>query len=253
MRPEPRRVALDAAHVGRGDGGRLRAARLPDRQRVGTVRASSATCSRRVREGPVNDLTDAFEALGVDGRGRRTRWPARSPAPRRRRSPRARREEIAAASKDPKLIEYVRRRDFEGTPEPAPGEIAERDGQLVRDPQAPRDRAALRRAARARRGAPAAGRSRRACRPRRATSASRCRPRTTRSSTARSRARSPKGHYGAGEVRIFDDGWYEPVEWTDDEGLVQAARPPLPGPRVPLREDADRTGSRSSRARRTRR
>ena len=27
--------------------------------------------------------------------------------------------------------------------------------------------------------------------------------------------RSPKGHYGAGEVRIFDDGWYEPVEWTD--------------------------------------
>ena len=21
--------------------------------------------------------------------------------------------------------------------------------------------------------------------------------------------------YGAGEVRIFDDGWYEPVEWTD--------------------------------------
>jgi bifunctional non-homologous end joining protein LigD len=25
----------------------------------------------------------------------------------------------------------------------------------------------------------------------------------------------PKGHYGAGEVRIFDDGWYEPVEWTE--------------------------------------
>ena len=24
-----------------------------------------------------------------------------------------------------------------------------------------------------------------------------------------------EGHYGAGEVRIFDDGWYEPVEWTD--------------------------------------
>ena len=23
----------------------------------------------------------------------------------------------------------------------------------------------------------------------------------------------PAGHYGAGEVRIFDDGWYEPVEW----------------------------------------
>ncbi len=25
----------------------------------------------------------------------------------------------------------------------------------------------------------------------------------------------PEGHYGAGEVRIFDDGWYEPVEWDD--------------------------------------
>ncbi len=25
----------------------------------------------------------------------------------------------------------------------------------------------------------------------------------------------PEGHYGAGEVRIFDDGWYETVEWTD--------------------------------------
>ncbi|MEX0743104.1 MAG: DNA polymerase ligase N-terminal domain-containing protein, partial [Actinomycetota bacterium] len=25
----------------------------------------------------------------------------------------------------------------------------------------------------------------------------------------------PKGHYGAGEVRIFDDGWHETLEWTD--------------------------------------
>ncbi len=25
----------------------------------------------------------------------------------------------------------------------------------------------------------------------------------------------PKGEYGAGEVRIFDKGWYEPLEWTD--------------------------------------
>jgi bifunctional non-homologous end joining protein LigD len=25
----------------------------------------------------------------------------------------------------------------------------------------------------------------------------------------------PEGHYGAGEVRIFDNGWYEPIEWTD--------------------------------------
>jgi bifunctional non-homologous end joining protein LigD len=25
----------------------------------------------------------------------------------------------------------------------------------------------------------------------------------------------PEGHYGAGDVRIFDDGWYEEVEWGD--------------------------------------
>ena len=49
----------------------------------------------------------------------------------------------------------------------------------------------------------------------------------------------PEGHYGAGEVRIFDDGWYEPIEWDRQEGLVQAARPPLPRPGVPLREDPD--------------
>ncbi|HEX9823705.1 MAG TPA: non-homologous end-joining DNA ligase [Actinomycetota bacterium] len=27
----------------------------------------------------------------------------------------------------------------------------------------------------------------------------------------------PEGHYGAGEVRIFDRGTYEPLEWTDDK------------------------------------
>ena len=42
-----RRVALDAPHVGRGDGGRVRAVRLPDRHGVGAVRRAAATCSRR--------------------------------------------------------------------------------------------------------------------------------------------------------------------------------------------------------------
>ena len=27
--------------------------------------------------------------------------------------------------------------------------------------------------------------------------------------------RIPEGEYGAGEVRIWDQGWYEPLEWTD--------------------------------------
>ena len=33
----------------------------------------------------------------------------------------------------------------------------------------------------------------------------------------------PEGHYGAGEVRIFDDGWYEPVEWTDTKSFGSTA------------------------------
>ena len=64
-------------------------------------------------------------------------------------------------------------------------------GQLVRDPQAPRDAPALRRPARARRRARLVGRAEGTADPNRATSAWPCTPRTTRSSTGRSRARSP--------------------------------------------------------------
>src|SRR3989454_6960527 len=57
------------------------------------------------------DLTNAFEALGVDLDEQD------DPPSRRTRTS----EEVIAASKDPKLAEYTRKRDFEGTPEPAPG------------------------------------------------------------------------------------------------------------------------------------
>ena len=57
----------------------------------------------------------------------------------------------------------------------------------------------------------------RAADPAEATSGSRSAPRTTRSSTGSFAGTIPEGHYGAGEVRIFDDGWYEPVEWTDSK------------------------------------
>ena len=57
------------------------------------------------------DLTTAFEALGLDA----TAGDAATGAPRRTS------EEVIAASKDPNLAEYIRKRDFEGTPEPAPG------------------------------------------------------------------------------------------------------------------------------------
>ena len=56
------------------------------------------------------DLTNAFEALGIDA--------ADEPPPRADAKTSA---EVIAASKDPNLAEYIRKRDFEGTPEPAPG------------------------------------------------------------------------------------------------------------------------------------
>ncbi|MGH2540780.1 MAG: non-homologous end-joining DNA ligase, partial [Actinomycetota bacterium] len=75
------------------------------------------------------DLTTALEAVGVDpstGDGAVPDFDA--PLPRTAAKSVAGRTsgEIAAASKDPALFEYVRRRDFgpEGTTEPAPGEVA---------------------------------------------------------------------------------------------------------------------------------
>ena len=80
------------------------------------------------------DLSNALEALevkepspeepgqGVDEPPKRLPKTS-APATRRRTS-----EEVIAASKDPKLAEYVRKRDFEGTPEPAPGDIDGENG-----------------------------------------------------------------------------------------------------------------------------
>jgi hypothetical protein len=39
---------------------------------------------------------------------------------------------------------------------------------------------------------------------------------TTRSPTGVLRVQSPKGEYGAGEVKIADAGTYETLEWTDE-------------------------------------
>ncbi len=122
---------------------------------------------------------------------------------------------MIAASKDPKLAEYVRKRDFEGTPEPAPAAEPRAEGNSFVIHKHRRDAAALRRPLGARRRPAVVGRPEGPARRSRATSVSRSGPRITRSSTASSKARSRQGHYGAGEVRIFDDGWYEPVEWTD--------------------------------------
>ncbi len=72
------------------------------------------------------DLTNAMEALDVVVEEEPPLPHSRGP-PRRASGARTS-EEITAASKDPSLMEYVRRRDFEGTPEPAPGDAAEATG-----------------------------------------------------------------------------------------------------------------------------
>ena len=49
---------------------------------------------------------------------------------------------------------------------------------------------------------------------------SRCAPRTIRSSTSSSTARSPPGQYGAGTMKIWDRGTYEAHKFRDDEVMV---------------------------------
>ncbi len=156
-----------------------------------------------VRTSP-QDLGPALEALGL---------PSDRQPPVRRSS-----EEVIAASKDPDLAEYLRKRTFgpEGTTEPAPAGEARGEGnsfvihkhratRLHYDVRLERDGALPSWAVP--RGLP------------------------TRPGDKRLAVRTedhpleygafegtiPEGHYGAGEVRIFDDGWYEPLEWTDSK------------------------------------
>jgi bifunctional non-homologous end joining protein LigD len=168
------------------------------------------------------DLTNAFEALDVhvdDETESSDARPEDAPLPRTAApSTRAKTsEEIAAASKDPALFEYVRRRDFgpEGTTEPAPGDEPSaatgnsfvihkhRATRLHYDVRLERDGALPSWAVP--KGLPIAKGDKRL--------AVRTEDHPLEYGTFEGTI--PEGHYGAGEVRIFDDGWYEPVEWTD--------------------------------------
>ena len=125
--------------------------------------------------------------------------------------------EVIASSRDPDLAEYLSKREFgpEGTTEPAPGRAAgegnsfvihkHRATRLHYDVRLERDGALPSWAV----------------------------PRGLPTDTGDKRlavhvedhpldygtfeGTIPEGHYGAGEVRIFDDGWYEPLEWTDSK------------------------------------
>jgi len=147
------------------------------------------------------DLTHAFEALGLD--------PADVvPTPGTRTS-----EEVIAASRDPNLAEYVRKRDFEGTPEPAPGASAgtgnsfvihkHRATRLHYDVRLERNGALPSWAVP--KGLPTVKGDKRLA----------VRTEDHPLEYGKFEGTIPEGHYGAGEVRIFDDGWYETIEWDD--------------------------------------
>jgi bifunctional non-homologous end joining protein LigD len=169
-----------------------------------------------VRTGGV-DLGPAFQALNVRVEDEEPR--VGSPLPRTaaptvtRKSP----DEIVAESRDPNLYEYVRRREFgeRGTTEPAPGEAVgagnsfvihkHRATRLHYDVRLERDGGLPSWAVP--KGLPTVKGERRLA----------VQTEVHPLEYGSFEGTIPEGHYGAGEVRIFDDGWYEPIEWTDSK------------------------------------
>ena len=173
------------------------------------------------------DLSAALDALGVRAEDGAPAPAMDAPLPRTA-APTTRAKtsaEVAAASKDPALFEYVRRRDFgpEGTTEPAPGGSGATDGKpnaatggsfvihkhratrLHYDVRLEKDGALPSWAVP--KGLPLAKGDKRLA----------VRTEDHPLEYGSFEGTIPEGHYGAGEVRIFDDGWYEPVEWTDSK------------------------------------
>ncbi len=153
-----------------------------------------------VRTSP-QDLGPALEALGL---------------PTERRPPARSSEEVIVASRDPDLAEYLRKRTFGpgGTPEPVPGERLRTPGTsfVIHKHRATRLHYDLRLERNGAlpswavpRGLPTQPGDRRLA----------VRTEDHPLEYGSFEGTIPEGHYGAGEVRIFDDGWYEPLEWTD--------------------------------------
>jgi DNA ligase D-like protein (predicted ligase)/DNA ligase D-like protein (predicted polymerase)/DNA ligase D-like protein (predicted 3'-phosphoesterase) len=158
------------------------------------------------------DLREASRLLGVEIEAEPAAPLPRTAAPSVKNKSSG---EIAAASKDPALFEYVRRRDFAATPEPAPGKEPgagnsfvihkHRATRLHYDVRLERDGGlpswAVPKGLPVKRG------------DKRLAVQTEVHPLEYGSFEGE----IPEGHYGAGAVRIFDNGWYEPIEWTDSK------------------------------------
>jgi bifunctional non-homologous end joining protein LigD len=175
------------------------------------------------------DVAPAFEALGLptdrefaappkrasrratsSGNGSAKRTPATRPA-RERTS-----EEVIAASKDPNLAEYLRKRTFgpEGTPEPPPSRPKRPKGNsfVIQKHRATRLHYDLRLERHGAmpswavpKGLPIQRNDRRLA----------VHTEDHPIEYASFAGTIPEGHYGAGEVRVFDNGTYDLVEWDD--------------------------------------
>lgn len=145
------------------------------------------------------DLDEALEAMGIPS----------DPAPVSNRS-----ADVIARSKDPDLGDYVAKRDFSGTPEPAPSATGTTAGnsfvihkhratRLHYDVRLERDGALPSWAVP--KGLPLAPGDKRLA----------VRTEDHPLEYGSFEGVIPKGHYGAGRVWIFDSGTYDLMEWTE--------------------------------------